>query len=114
MTIIKVKGHEIKLATIRDSFLRRSQQYKNDIIKTLKKIGLTEDDCEIKLAKLASRKVPAKVEFFFDWQNMFYTYQNPEFNYAQNLFVASKVIEKEVDLFVSGQKSLDDFLRVFM
>jgi hypothetical protein len=113
MTIIKVKGHEIKLPTIRDSFQRRSQQYKNDIIKTLKKLDLTEDDCEIELIRMASRRVPAKVLFYFDGHRMFYSYQNPQLNFTQNMYIAAKVIEIEVDLFVNKQKSNDDFVRTF-
>ena len=40
MTTIQIKGYEIALPYIRDSYDRRAVQYRNNIIETLRKIYL--------------------------------------------------------------------------
>ena len=56
---MKIKGHEINPITVRDSHFRRSQKYQNNIVDSLKKLGLTADDVEIKLERVAFKNVPA-------------------------------------------------------
>src|SRR3989338_2468604 len=49
MAKIKVKGYEFEAVTVRDSFNRRATQFKNNIITSLKRLGLTADDVDIEL-----------------------------------------------------------------
>ena len=56
MAKIKAKGHEFEAFHVRDSFNRRVIQFRNNIIQTLRKIGLTEDDVDIPLGLSAIKK----------------------------------------------------------
>ena len=74
MVIITVKGHEIKAVTIRDSFSRRAVQYKNDIIASLRKLGLTTNDLDFEPEVNAIRKAPASVSWYFSKRNLHYSH----------------------------------------
>lgn len=112
MATIKVKGHEINAAVVKDSFGRRAVQFKNDIIHALKQIGINEDHTDIELEKAAFKKTPATATWYHDGHRMFYQYFG-EGNYAENLYVVSKVIELEVNLVLSGAKHIQDFVNTF-
>ena len=64
MYMVKINDVEFRKITIRDSYTRRALQYKNKILTTLRKFGLTEDDTEIPLEKVAMRKAQATVSWF--------------------------------------------------
>ena len=100
MPRIKVKGAEFNFNPVRDSYNRRAQQFKNDIISTLRKLNLTEDDVEIKLETNCRIKAPAATEWYFDGYRLYYSY-NLQSKYAENLYVVSKVIEFYVKAFVN-------------
>jgi hypothetical protein len=113
MTTVKVKGHEIYVKPVFDSFNRRAQKFKNNIITTLRKLGLTEDDVEIELETVAIKNVAASASWWYDGQNQYCSYGGMN-KYVENLYVVSKVIELEVNAFLSGEKIQDDFIREFM
>lgn len=105
---MKVKGHEITLMPIRDSFSRRAQKFKNNIIENLRKIGLTADDVELELERVAIKNVPASVTWYLEGHVLFYEFKKCA-KYVENLYVVSKVIEAEVAEVLSGEKSIQQF-----
>jgi hypothetical protein len=114
MTLIKLKGHEFNTIIIKDSANRRAQRFKNSIIENLRSLGtgLTEDDVDIELERVAIKRVPASASWYLDGTNLHYTYKGC-LKYVENLYVVSKLIELEVKAVLSGEKSFDDFLREF-
>ncbi len=112
MTTIKVKGYEFSAVPIRDSFDRRALQFKNKIIAALGKIGLTDDDIDLKLEPSAVKSAPAYVSWYLDGYHLHYSYKASK-KYAENLYIVQKVIELEVDALLSGQKTVEEFLHDF-
>ena len=112
MAKIKLKGYEITIPTIRDSYDRRAMQYKNNIIEALKKIGLTEDDINIKPEPSAFRFAPAFVSWYIDGHHLYYSYKIAR-KYVENLYIVSKVLELEVNSLLTGQKSREEFIGDF-
>ena len=113
MALIKVKGYEFNAVTIRDSFNRRAQRFMNKIIKTLRGVGLTEDDVEIDLEPVAIKNVPASVSWYLEGSHLHYSYRGCS-KYVENLYVVSKLIEFEVKAVVEGRKTIDQFIMDFM
>ena len=113
MARITVRGHEFSELVIKDSYDRRALQFKNNIIATLKKIGLTEDDLEIVLPRIARMKSVAAASWYFDGRNMYFSYRSGA-TFVQNLYVVSKVIEAEVAALLSETKTAEEFVRDFM
>lgn len=112
MTWVKIKGHEFNAIIVKDSFNRRAIQYSNNIIGSLRRIGLTEDDIEIPLEASAIRKAPAKASWYFEGYKMHYSYQASE-KYVENLYVVSKVIELEIESLINEVKTVDEFIKDF-
>lgn len=109
MTLVKIKGHEIDTITVRNSFGRRALQYKNSIISTLRKLGLTEDDIEIQMENVAIKKVPASVSWYFQGHHLYYSYSACN-KFVENLYVVLKVIEAEIDDLITEKKTIDQFI----
>jgi len=112
MTSIKIKGHEIKTISIKNSYDRRAIQYKNNIIKLLSVLGLTEDDIEIELERIAIRKSPASCTWYIDGYRLHYKYEGG-LKFVENLYVVWKVIEAEIELLLNKEKTFDEFCREF-
>ena len=112
MEKLKIKGHEFNGFIVRGSPTRRAVQFKNNIIDTLRKIGLTEDDADISEEPLAMKKAPASASWYLDGHHLFYSY-NGASKFVENLFVVSKIIELEVAALLSGKKTLRDFITEF-
>lgn len=107
-----IKGYEITPLPIRGSYDRRAVQYRNSIIETLKKIGITEDDIDIQLEANAFKGAPASVSWYFDGYHLYYSYKIAR-KYVENLYIVFKVIESEVNAVLAGQKTLEEFIRDF-
>ena len=112
MSTIKVKGHEFAVAATKDSFDRRALQYKNKIITALGRIGLSEDDVEIKVKPVAFKSAPASASWYLNGNYLHYSYQSSR-KYVENLYVVLKVIELEVDALLAGQKTPEEFISEF-
>ena len=112
MAIIKIKGYDIHTLTIRDSYDRRAVQYKNNIIETLKKLDLTEDDVEITQDVSAFKNAPASATWYMDGHRLYYSYKIAN-KYVENLYIVFKVIELEVNALLSGEKTLEEFTSSF-
>ena len=112
MATITVKGHEFNAFTLKDSFQRRAVLFKNNILESLRKLGITENAVEVKLEVLATRKAPAFAEWYFKGHYLYYSY-NQGNKFIENLYIVSKVIELEVNELLNGQKAVDEFVRDF-
>ena len=82
--MVKIKGFEFKEIIIRDSYNRKALLYKNKIIKSLKKIGLTDDDIEIPMERLAIRKAEASISWYMWSDHLFYSYSRSS-KFVENL-----------------------------
>src|SRR3989338_4627305 len=112
MARITGRGHEFNELIIKDSYDRRAVQFKNNILATLQKIGLTEDEVDIPLQKNARQKGMAVASWYFEGRNMSFSYKIAA-TFVQNLYVVSKVIEAEVAAILKGEKSREEFVRDF-
>jgi len=112
MALIKVKGYEFNEIIVKDSFDRRALKFKNNILISLRRIGLTEDDVEVKLEKVAIKKAPACAEWYFDGHRLYYSY-NKASNYVQNLFIVSKVIESALNAIAKDKITVEEFISQF-
>lgn len=112
MATINVKGHNITVPLIRDSFDRRAVHFKNKIIQTLGHLNLGADQTEIELAHGAYKKFPASATWYYEGHRLHYSYNGCN-KYVENLAVVSKIIELEVQQHASGHKSFNDFLKEF-
>jgi len=112
MATITIKGHHLTPLIIRDSYDRRAVQYQNNIIETLKKLGLTEDDIDIRLEVNAFKGAPASVSWYMDRHHLYYSYKIAP-KYVENLYIVSKVIELEVQALQSGEKTREEFIHAF-
>lgn len=112
MATVNVKGHDINVPQIKDSFDRRAVFFKNKIIQTLARLDLTADDTDIELAHGAYKKNPASATWYYEGHRLHYSY-NGCAKYVENLAVVSKIIELEVEQLVSGHKTFNDFAKEF-
>ena len=112
MVTTKVKGHEFEVHVVTDSFSRRAVQFRNNIIHTLKKLGLTEDHMEIELEPSAFKKAPASARWYFNGRNMYYSYDSCE-KFVDNLYVISKVLKREVKAVLEERRPVQEFVDAF-
>ena len=112
MATIKAKGHEFNDYRVRDSFNRRAVQFRNNIIISLGKIGLTEDDIEVDLEPSAMKKAPASAAWYIDGHHLYYSYSASN-KFVENLYAVSKVIELEVNSLLNKEKTRQEFISGF-
>ncbi len=112
MPRIKVRGAEFNFNPIRDSYNRRAQQVRNNIIASLRKINLTEDDVEIPLEGNCRINSPGIAEWYFDGYKLYFSYKMYD-KFVENLYVVSKVINFYVNAFINEEISIDEFTRKF-
>ncbi len=112
MTILNIKGHDINSVHIRDSFDRRAQQIRNNIIKLLATIGVSEDDLNIPMENVAMKKAPASVSWYFAEHHLHYSYSAAN-KFVENLAIVQKVLEIEINLLIEEKKTPEDFVLEF-
>lgn len=112
MVLVKAKGYEFEVAPVRNTYSRRAQQFKNNILNTLKIIGLTEDDVIVDLEPVAIKNIAASASWYVDGYHLHYSY-NGLTKYVENLYVVSKLIEFEVKAVIEGKKTIDEFIKDF-
>jgi hypothetical protein len=110
--MVRIKGHEIDPVVARNSFERRTLQYKNKIKASLRKVGVREDDVEVPLERFAIRNVPGSATFWLGNHRLYYSYARSK-RFVDNLYVVQKLIELEVDEVLSGKKSEQEFCDAF-
>ncbi len=89
--MIKIKGHEFKQITIRDSYNRRAIHYQNQIISSLKKFRVIEDDIDVPLVSIAMKKEEATASWYMWDQHLYYSF-NRSAKFVENLAMVSQVI----------------------
>ena len=112
MTHLKLKGHSIAILRVKDSFNRRALAFKNKILTTLRSIGLSEDDVEIDMEAASHKRLPASASWYLEGYHMHYSY-NQGNNFAENLYVVSKVIESEIALLIQEKRTIEEFINEF-
>ena len=110
--MVKIKGNEIELPKITNSFDRRAIQIQNSIILTLKPLGIERDNVRIPMEKIAQKRAPASVAWWLNGRNLKYSYSlMPKF--IENLYIIDKVLKIEVDKLVSKEITFDQFAHEF-
>ena len=110
--MVKIKGNEIAPPNITNSFDRRAIQIQNNIIQTLKPLGIDRDHVDVPMEKVAMKKAPASVSWYFQGRNLKYSYSlMPRF--VENLYIIDKVLKLEVAKLLSGEITADQFTREF-
>ena len=112
MNKITVKGHEFEAIAIKDSFNRRAVQFKNNIIASLTRLGITVDDIDIELEPNGIKKAPASVSWYFDRQHLHYSHGSRD-KYVENLYIVFKVIEIEVTELLEERMTIEEFINEF-
>jgi hypothetical protein len=112
MVTITVKGHQIQVPQIKDSFTRRAEQLKNRIITALTKIGLTADDVVIELERIPIKRMPASARWYLNGHRLEYTY-GLQPRYIDNLSIIAQVIECEVRDLLADKKHIQEFISHF-
>jgi len=111
--MIKIKGNEIEQPIFGDSFDRRAVKIQNNIVATLRKLGVPRDSTEISMERNARLKAPASAEWYFEGRNLKYSYSlMPKF--IENLYIIDKVLKIEVDKLINNEITLDQFQREFV
>jgi len=111
--MVTIKGHDFKQITIRDSYNRRALKYKNKIITLLQIFGLTDDDIEVPLEKIAMRKAQASVAWYMWREHLFFSY-NGSAKFAENLAMVVQVIEHFIQRLVKEEITQAEFLELFV
>ncbi|MSR85876.1 J domain-containing protein [Candidatus Woesearchaeota archaeon] len=111
MVTIKIKNYELPAFDMKQASTRKALQFKNMIITNLKKLDVHEDFITVKEERVVIKRAAAKVSWYMDGQNLFYSYTSH--NYIQNLYIVSAIIELEVNLVLSGEKSVEEFVHSF-
>ena len=111
MATIKVRGHEFNAFNPNNSSSRKAVQLINNIKNNLKQIGVDKESVNVNLESFVIKKVQVSVSWYFDGHYLYYSYNKGSF--IENLYVASKVIELELNALLKGEISQDDFTRHF-
>ncbi len=112
MVKIKIKGHEFEAIAVKDSFNRRAVQFQNNIITSLRRIGLTIDDIDIKLESNVIKKAPASVSWYMNNHHLHYSY-NSRTKYLENLYVVFKVIDIIITELIEERMTIQEFMNEF-
>jgi len=110
--MVKIKGNEIEEPNFRDSFDRRAVRIQNNIVATLKQLGIERDDVRLKMERNTRLKARASVEWYFEGRNLKYSY-NLLAKFIDNLYIVDKVLALEVDKLLDEEITLDQFQREF-
>jgi hypothetical protein len=112
MSIIKVKGHEIKVKITKAAYDRKSVLFANNIVEELRKLNILRDDIEIKTNILGNKNVPATLEFWAEGHYMRFSYSMAK-RFIDNLYVIMELIKLEVEEVLIGKKDLNEFFQTF-
>jgi hypothetical protein len=110
--MVNIKGIEFKQIIITNSFNRRSIQYQNKIIETLKKLNIHEDDIEIPIEKIAISKAQASISWYYSNDHLFFSY-NQSSKFVDNLAMLSQVISYYTDQLISKKITKREFIEIF-
>lgn len=112
MVKIQIKGQEFEAVTVKDSFNRRAVQFQNNIITSIKRLGLTVDDIDMEFESNGIKKAPASVSWYFDRQHLHYSH-NSRSKYVENLYIVFKVIDFKITALLEGRMTREEFINEF-
>ena len=112
MAKIRVKGHELESLDVKSASNRLAMQFKNKILENLKKTGIKPDDVEVPLESVVSRKAKASVTWYTKTNRLYYS-NNSQKTFIENLYLVSQLLEKEINLVLSGEKTAQEFIDLF-
>ena len=110
--MIKIKGNEIESPSIASSFDRKAVQIQNSIIQTLRPLGVDRDHVNITLVKIAQKRAPASVSWYFNGRNLKYSYSQMK-NFVENLYIIDKVLKFEVAKLLAEEITPSQFMHEF-
>jgi hypothetical protein len=110
--MIKIKGNEIAAPSIVSSFDRKAVQIQNNIVQTLRPLGVDRDHVNIILPKIAQKKAPASISWYFQGRNLKYGYSQMK-NFVENLYIIDKVLKCEVTKLLSEEITPSQFMHEF-
>lgn len=110
--MVLIKGHEITLPKIENSFGRRATQIENNIVLILRPLGVERRSIDIPMQVIAQRKFPACVSWYFEGRNLKYSYGLMS-KFVENLAIIEKILKLEVARLLSKEILVDDFVREF-
>lgn len=111
--MVNIKGYDFRQVTIRASHTRKALQYKNRIINSFKKFGVTEDDIEIPLERIGMKKAQASISWYM-WEDYLFFSYNRANNFAENLAMVYQVIEHFLSLLDESKITAEEFLKFFV
>lgn len=112
MVTIRVKGHEIDALDTKSPSNRLAMQFKNKITDQLKKMGVKADDVEIPIEPVVTRKAKATITWYTKTNRMYYS-NNTQKTFIENLYLASQLLEREINRVLSGEKTMQEFTDLF-
>lgn len=112
MAKIKVRGEEFEISFAKDSFGRRAVQYRNKIIESIRKLGVSEDQVEINLEPLSIKKAEASVSWFFEDKHLFFSFQSMN-RFIDNLYVVYAVVDAKIELLLDEKMEINEFFAYF-
>ena len=112
MATIQIKGYDIVPLAIKDSYDRRAVQYRNNIVEILRKVGVKEEDIDVKLEVSAFRSAPAAASWYLDGHHLYFSYKLAR-KQVENLYIVFKIIELEVKAVLAGKKTIEEFISAF-
>ncbi len=109
---IRIRGKDYKINIIKDSSVRRSRQYYNNIFLSLRKIGLSTDDVDVTLENNPIKRIPASASWYIDGHHCHFSFNKME-RYVDNINVVSKVIELSVNELLNEEITAEEFISGF-
>jgi hypothetical protein len=110
--MLKIKGNEIEEPKIATSFDRKAVQIQNNIVQTLRLLEVDRDHIDMKMEKIAQRKAPASVSWYFEGRNLKYSYSQMK-NFVENLYILDKVLKCEVAKLIAEEITPSQFMQEF-
>lgn len=112
MAKLLLKGYEFEDVNVKDSFNRRELAFANNIISTLKRIGVDEEQIDVSHETMPLTKKPAFVSWYHNDRHYYYSYSEKRF--IDNMRVVDKIISLSVRDVLEGKKSYAEFSLDFL
>ena len=111
MATINIKMHEFEAFNPKGYSARKAIQFKNNIISSLKKVGVREDDVDVPLETVVIKKVQASASWYQEGHYLHFSYKKS--NFIENLYIVSKVIDLETNALLEHKKTKTEFIAEF-
>lgn len=113
MVQLKIKGNEFSINFVNtSSYTRYARLFESNILASLKKIGISQNNIRLKEEIFPMKKAGAEVYWWINGFNCYYSYSRRE-KYIENLQIIAKVVDLEVSKVLSGIKTIEEFVIEF-